>query len=416
MSESNWQELFTSIYEQQLWNGRNPDVPLSGPGSSLSTTQNLRNALETYLTRYNIKTVLDLGCGDLTWIKTTSIFKNSITYIGYDVVPSLIKSHSNEYAADPSKRFVLQDITAPNTRFPKADLVLVRDVLFHLPSKNVLSLLDNLRNSDFSYVLLTSHAVEVNTDNFDRWHYRPINLLRPPYSLPLPTSRIPEPAFHREVYFYRKEDLLSSPAFKEESSIPKCIHQIWLGPNPIPQEYLQYMESWKKHHPTWEYKLWTDKEVATYPMQHRLHFESVNKYAQKADILRYDILYREGGLYVDCDFEALAPLDALLERKTFVIGYERQGILCNALIASIPGHPILKEVQERLPYSLSVPAAIPCQTGPGFITDIIHPIRHLPGVYLAPTTIFYPYLWDQHKSETYPKETLAVHHWGKSWL
>ena len=43
--------------------------------------------------------------------------------------------------------------------------------------------------------------------------------------------------------------------------IEKIIHQIWLGSNSPPTEWL---DSWKDKHPNWEYKLWTEKDVASF--------------------------------------------------------------------------------------------------------------------------------------------------------
>lgn len=421
-SSDQYKQLFTSIYERQLWNGGNANVPLSGPGSSLGCTQTFRSVLESYIQQYEIKSILDLGCGDLTWISTTSVFtSNTCKYWGYDVVESILAPARVKYASDSRKVFVTADITNENDAFPVIDLIIVRDVLFHLESQAILRLFRKLRATSFKYIFLTSHPnVEVNTDVFDRWYYRSINLLREPYSLPLPNGSITEHEFNRSILFYTKEQFSGMTRNVTETQaisqgIPQIIHQIWIGPKPIPSDYLRYMETWKKHHPSWKYKLWTDKEVADHPMQHREWYDRVSTYAQKADILRYDILMKEGGLYVDCDFEALMSLDEICKNKSFVIGYERNGVLCNALIASVPQHPILLEAQKRLPASLAVPQCVPSASGPGFITSIVHEMAHLSGVYCADIKVFYPYCWDSVKPETYPKETLAVHHWAKSW-
>ena len=44
-------------------------------------------------------------------------------------------------------------------------------------------------------------------------------------------------------------------------SIPKLIHQIWVGPNPIPPKSVEYMKRIKELHPDFEHRLWTDKDI-----------------------------------------------------------------------------------------------------------------------------------------------------------
>ena len=58
-------------------------------------------------------------------------------------------------------------------------------------------------------------------------------------------------------------------------------------------------------HPSWVVRLWTDKDLADFNLTDFLG--GAHKYPQKADILRTEILYRYGGLYVDSDFEAFRP-------------------------------------------------------------------------------------------------------------
>lgn len=73
-------------------------------------------------------------------------------------------------------------------------------------------------------------------------------------------------------------------------------------------------------HPDWTYYFWTDADNLELLNRHYPEYvELYNSYngwahrVQKADFIRYFILHRYGGVYVDLDFEALRPLDALLE-------------------------------------------------------------------------------------------------------
>src|SRR3981081_4734885 len=95
-------------------------------------------------------------------------------------------------------------------------------------------------------------------------------------------------------------------------SIPRTLHQIWLGPKPAPQAD---MESWREKHraPAWTYKLWHEGNLPT--LRHRALFDAFHGvYHAQADILRYEILYRFGGIYVDADSTCLQTLgDAFID-------------------------------------------------------------------------------------------------------
>lgn len=60
-----------------------------------------------------------------------------------------------------------------------------------------------------------------------------------------------------------------------------------------------------------DYRLWRDADVAALDMINRDAFDAAKTMAQKADILRLEILYQYGGIYLDTDVEpvkSVAPL------------------------------------------------------------------------------------------------------------
>ncbi|EKE08478.1 MAG: hypothetical protein ACD_17C00148G0003, partial [uncultured bacterium] len=135
--------------------------------------------------------------------------------------------------------------------------------------------------------------------------------------------------------------------------IPKKIHQIWLG-GTLPDRYRALQTSWQKHHPEWEYHLWTDADVETFPFSNKERFEKAMNVGEKSDILRYEILSQFGGLYVDTDFECIQPFDSLHFLCDFYVGLETphakdtEAAIGNALIGSIPHHPILQACLHRI--------------------------------------------------------------------
>ena len=93
--------------------------------------------------------------------------------------------------------------------------------------------------------------------------------------------------------------------------IPKKIHLIWLGPKTPPIVFKDCLASLKKNLPDWEFKLWTDADVPSLDLYNQKYFDEETNYAAKSDILRYEILYRFGGVYIDVDIEVIQSLDIL---------------------------------------------------------------------------------------------------------
>lgn len=174
-----------------------------------------------------------------------------------------------------------------------------------------------------------------------------------------------------------------------EQVIPKIIHQIWLGNRPIPNQIQQYMNSWKEHHPGWDYILWTDQNII--PLQNIELYNQITNLRQKADVLRYEVLYQYGGVYVDVDMECFKTLEPLLQNVEFLLGTEDDLYLSNELIAVIPKHELMKELIDGLNHSYLSPEnkSIDEQTGPIFMTKYL---LWMPQVTVAAQSILYPRL------------------------
>jgi len=197
--KDNNKKRFENIYEKHLWNDGNINIPLSGPGSSLENTKECSKMLNDFIYNNHCKTVIDLGCGDLTWIPKMPFFNDSnIKYTGIDIVESLINSHTEKY---PGKLFINADISIYND-FDNVDIIIIRDVIFHLKNKDILSIFYNIKNK-FKYILITSCINDVNTDIFDRWHFSQKNIHIEPFNIPRNFEmKIYEEAFKRNVYIY----------------------------------------------------------------------------------------------------------------------------------------------------------------------------------------------------------------------
>jgi hypothetical protein len=129
--------------------------------------------------------------------------------------------------------------------------------------------------------------------------------------------------------------------------VPRTIHQIWIGPDPLPKEQRPWIASWKRHHPGWEHRLWTEEDIPAEPIRPEV-LERLRSPVERADILRLEILYRHGGVYVDTDVECLRPVDEVLGDEDFVAVCLKPGRVTNTFIASAPGHPLLEQALREV--------------------------------------------------------------------
>tara|TARA_Y100000385_G_C12910177_1_gene558043 strand:- start:48 stop:758 length:711 start_codon:yes stop_codon:yes gene_type:complete len=86
-------------------------------------------------------------------------------------------------------------------------------------------------------------------------------------------------------------------------TIPKIIHQIWLGPDKKPNIW---MDSWKidyiKQNPNWEYLFWDEKIInEKIKLKNNKIFNDEQFFTAKSDIVRYEILKKYGGIFIDSD-------------------------------------------------------------------------------------------------------------------
>lgn len=147
----NRQDTFTQIYTNNVWNNNNPNIPKSGPGSSMKNSKKTSHLLDTFIDSYNVQNVTDLGCGDLTWMSQSMLFKSpQVNYVGYDIVDDLIKQHEQNY---PDKTFICDDIVV--NKKSETDLVIIRDVIFHMTNDEIQSLFKTLHKK-FKYICITS--------------------------------------------------------------------------------------------------------------------------------------------------------------------------------------------------------------------------------------------------------------------
>ncbi|HPF77746.1 MAG TPA: class I SAM-dependent methyltransferase [Alphaproteobacteria bacterium] len=177
------EEIFTNIYKNNTWNGKES---ISGQGSDLSETSILLDKLPAFLKKYNIKTMIDLPCGDYNWMRHLEF--NFDQYTGVDIVGDIIEKNNQRFGSDKKifkqKNCLIDDIGS-------ADLLFCRDLLIHFSQKDVFRFFENLKNADIEYIL-TTHFLSGENINIVTGQWAPINLCAPPYNFPPPIDYILE--------------------------------------------------------------------------------------------------------------------------------------------------------------------------------------------------------------------------------
>lgn len=192
-STSSFRETFNRIYRHQIWSSAGGG---SGVGSSLESTQVVRETLPSLVQRYGIKSMLDSSCGSMHWmpLALTNITHSlpDFRFMGTDLVCDLMEQHWGTFKEHKNWQFACVDYA--NERLPAGyELVFSRDSLQHLPLDSVWMFLNNVKASGARYLLVGSY-IGGATSNRDiaAGDYYPIDLTKAPFNVQQPKEIIDE--------------------------------------------------------------------------------------------------------------------------------------------------------------------------------------------------------------------------------
>jgi len=154
----------------------------------------------------------------------------------------------------------------------------------------------------------------------------------------------------RTVHRQYRRTIAGKQKRHKKERIPKMIHQIWLE-GPIPEWVKKNRESWEKHHPNWEYHLWTKEEIEFLFLQNRTLYDALSCPKAKAELLRFEILYQFGGVFIENTLECVKSLDILHENCDFyscLTDAIRSPELSSRVIAATPRHPIVSKCIQKI--------------------------------------------------------------------
>jgi mannosyltransferase OCH1-like enzyme len=204
--------------------------------------------------------------------------------------------------------------------------------------------------------------------------------------------------------------------------IPHIIHQIWSGiDDPLPAYFKRFGETWKTNHPNWKYEFWDNDRINKFILEYYpQHWNTYNEFTyniQRWDAIRYLILDKIGGMYVDFDTECLEPFDSLIINHSCCFSLEyttachpkyrlaygnKDYFFNNALMASIPNHPFMKVIIEnvfsynkKLFEGLSKKREVAASTGPSILMKLYENYSDKELICLIPAEFVSPFLKDE---------------------
>ncbi len=212
--------------------------------------------------------------------------------------------------------------------------------------------------------------------------------------------------------------------------IPKKIHYIWLGKNPLPKNILSCIQSWHTFLPEYTIIKWDESNIPQ-----NINFVNsmieTEQWAFASDCLRFWILQNCGGIYLDTDMKILKNIDNFLQCN-FFIGKESNEFISGGIIGSIANHTI---VCECLNYYLEITDETSLVEFnkrrvliPQLLTEVIYrngssstennEIELNDGIAIYPSKYFYPVSFTNRSNIhnfTESKDNYAIHLWDASW-
>lgn len=158
-------------------------------------------------------------------------------------------------------------------------------------------------------------------------------------------------------------------------AIPRIIHQIWIGPKSPPTHL---MDTWRDKHPDFEYIRWSESELQArgFASECQSQIDAMPEINGKADIYRWEILHKYGGIFVDADSVCVEPFDDTFLARTAFAGFEnetvRKGLVATGTMGFVPGYPLCRAAIDQIRGSpIDTTKRAWFTVGPGLLTRLL---------------------------------------------
>ncbi|XP_064653308.1 uncharacterized protein LOC135503608 [Lineus longissimus] len=172
-----------------------------------------------------------------------------------------------------------------------------------------------------------------------------------------------------------------------EDSVPRILHLTWKS-ELLPGLSVQWVKQWKRTNPDWQVWYWTDTQAKAFVSKYFPTYTVFRRYKaaiERADAIRYFVLYHYGGVYADLDIEPLVSLNPIVDKYTCFLSQEPDEhsqllrpyflnkfryLACNAVMACRKNHPYFKYVIDNLARNLAHQKVTVGRTGPFMLSQM----------------------------------------------
>jgi len=203
MKVSSNDEVFNKIYKYHKWGYG------SGSGSIWMFNKPFVHFVNKFLREHpDIKVVVDIGSGD--WQLGRHFELGDRKYIGCDVSDVIVNKVKRKYFSE-NKQFLVLD--AVEDELPDGDLVIIKDVLQHLPNNEISRILSKI--SKYKYIIITNCILNKKFVNRDirNGSWRPIDISIAPFNSKLTLVEKYTEGLRRPINFVQR--VLSFPTLEK---------------------------------------------------------------------------------------------------------------------------------------------------------------------------------------------------------
>lgn len=197
--------------------------------------------------------------------------------------------------------------------------------------------------------------------------------------------------------------------------IPKHLHIIWVGDESGAPT--RNIESWRRHHQDWQFTVWGNDALASTDWINRAHIEEMmgRELSGVADLMRWEILHRHGGVCVDADSFCVGTIPDWMLLSQHFAAYESEactpGLIAAGAVGAEPGTPFMAGLIESIRAGcLNTPANV-C-VGSIRLTTYCREMKS-DAITFWPSHFFYP---EHYSGRTYTGTGLVLAHqqWGST--
>lgn len=129
--------------------------------------------------------------------------------------------------------------------------------------------------------------------------------------------------------------------------IPKVIHYFWFGTKEIPDWQKKCIESWHRYCPDYEFRLWNEENYDIHKCKYMEDAYASGRMGFVPDYARLDVLYEQGGIYLDTDVELVRPLDELLYQPAFCGAQVGGTVNLGSGFGCVPGLEVIRAMRDE---------------------------------------------------------------------